>query len=105
MDLYIKTAIAPWLISFCAFAAMFAPSAHGEVGAVASGSSVSSAQRPNIVLILADDLGFSDLGSYGSEIDTPNLDAIAAQGLRFTNFHTHFSSLYTFLFHHFPPFC
>lgn len=88
MDLYIKTAIAPRLISFCAFAAMFAPSADGEVGAVASGSSVSSAQRPNIVLILADDLGFSDLGSYGSEIDTPNLDAIAAQGLRFTNFHT-----------------
>ena len=45
-------------------------------------------QPPNIVLILADDLGFSDLGSYGSEIDTPNLDGIAAQGMRFANFHT-----------------
>jgi len=37
---------------------------------------------------LADDLGYSDLGSYGSEIDTPNLDGIAAQGMRFANFHT-----------------
>ena len=45
-------------------------------------------QPPNIVLILADDLGYSDLGSYGSEIDTPNLDGIAAQGMRFANFHT-----------------
>lgn len=45
-------------------------------------------KRPNIVLILADDLGYSDLGSYGSEIDTPHLDRIAAQGLRFANFHT-----------------
>ena len=43
---------------------------------------------PNIVLILADDLGFSDLGCYGSEIDTPNLDRLAAGGLRFTQFYT-----------------
>lgn len=40
--------------------------------------------RPNILVILADDLGFSDLGSYGSEIHTPNLDQIANEGLRFT---------------------
>lgn len=44
-------------------------------------------QRPNIVLIMADDLGFSDLGCYGSEINTPNLDALAAKGLRFRNFY------------------
>lgn len=43
--------------------------------------------RPNILLIVADDLGFSDLGCYGSEISTPNLDALAARGLRFTQFY------------------
>ena len=45
------------------------------------------AERPNIVLIMADDLGFSDLGCYGSEIETPNLDALASAGLRFTQFY------------------
>lgn len=43
--------------------------------------------RPNIVVILVDDMGFSDIGSYGSEIPTPNLDALAANGLRFTQFY------------------
>ncbi len=43
--------------------------------------------RPNVVVILADDLGFSDLGCYGGEIATPNLDKLAASGLRFTQFH------------------
>lgn len=45
------------------------------------------AARPNIVVILADDLGFSDLGCYGGEIATPNLDLLAAGGLRFTQFY------------------
>jgi arylsulfatase/uncharacterized sulfatase len=44
--------------------------------------------QPNIVLLLADDLGFSDIGSFGSEIATPHLDALARRGIRFTNFHT-----------------
>lgn len=44
-------------------------------------------QRPNIVLIMADDLGFSDIGCYGSEIHTPNLDRLAAHGLRFSQFY------------------
>jgi arylsulfatase A-like enzyme len=44
-------------------------------------------RRPNFLIILADDLGFSDLGCYGGEIETPNLDALAANGLRFTNFY------------------
>ena len=41
----------------------------------------------NIVLIMADDMGFSDIGCYGSEIATPNLDALAKNGLRFTQFY------------------
>ncbi|MGL4318755.1 MAG: arylsulfatase [Pseudomonas sp.] len=44
--------------------------------------------RPNFLVILADDLGFSDLGAFGSEIATPNLDALATAGLRLTDFHT-----------------
>ena len=43
--------------------------------------------RPNLLLILADDMGFSDIGSYGGEIATPNLDALAKSGLRFTQFY------------------
>jgi len=43
--------------------------------------------RPNIVLVMADDLGFSDVGSYGGEIPTPSLDRLAAQGARFTQFY------------------
>src|SRR5512137_1123672 len=46
-----------------------------------------AAQRPNIVVILADDVGYSDIGCYGSEIATPNLDALAAGGVRFTQFY------------------
>lgn len=45
-------------------------------------------QPHNIVLLLADDLGFSDIGSFGSEIATPNLDELSRRGVRFTNYHT-----------------
>jgi arylsulfatase A-like enzyme len=45
------------------------------------------ASRPNIVIIMADDMGFSDIGCYGGEIETPNLDRLAARGLRFTQFY------------------
>jgi arylsulfatase len=48
-------------------------------------------RRPNIVIILGDDMGFADMGSYGSEIRTPNLDSLAQEGVRFTNFYTHAS--------------
>ena len=44
--------------------------------------------RPNILLIMADDLGFTDIGAFGGEIQTPNIDALAAEGVRFSNFHT-----------------
>ena len=45
-------------------------------------------RRPNFLVIVADDLGFSDLGAFGGEIATPNLDALARAGLRFSDFHT-----------------
>ena len=45
-------------------------------------------ERPNVVLILADDLGFTDIAPFGSEIDTPNIARLAASGLSFTNYHT-----------------
>ncbi|EMI42003.1 arylsulfatase [Rhodopirellula sp. SWK7] len=50
-------------------------------------STVAAAQQPNIVLIVADDLGWSDLGCYGGEIETPNLDALATDGVRFRRFY------------------
>ena len=46
-----------------------------------------AAQRPNVVILLADDLGWQDLGCYGGPVKTPALDALAAQGVRFTDFH------------------
>jgi arylsulfatase A-like enzyme len=52
-----------------------------------SPSDAAPAARPNIVLIMADDMGYSDLGCYGGEIETPSLDALAADGLRFTQFY------------------
>ncbi len=55
--------------------------------ASADGGVVAS-QRPNVVLILADDLGFSDLGCYGGEIDTPQLDRLAAGGVKFGRYRT-----------------
>ncbi|MGI9287303.1 MAG: sulfatase-like hydrolase/transferase, partial [Pseudomonadales bacterium] len=51
-------------------------------------SSLAQSSRPNIVLILADDLGFTDIAPYGSEIKTPSLSALAEKGIRFTNYHT-----------------
>ncbi len=59
---------------------------HGDAALINSRSSVGAA-RPNVVLILADDLGFSDVGCYGSRVDTPNLNRLAASGLRFSQFY------------------
>jgi arylsulfatase A-like enzyme len=55
------------------------------------GAPASPSKRPNIVIILGDDLGFSDLGSFGGEIKTPNLDSLAYGGVRSTQFYTHAS--------------
>jgi len=56
-------------------------------GTVRSAAARGNAAGPNIVLIMSDDMGYSDIGCYGSEIDTPNLDGLAADGLRFTQFY------------------
>ena len=52
-----------------------------------NGSATALDSRPNILLVVVDDMGFNDLGLFGSEIETPNLDALARGGLTFTNFH------------------
>lgn len=57
------------------------------VALVAAGVSGRAADKPNVLLIIADDLGFADLGCYGGEIATPNLDTLAKGGLRFTQFY------------------
>jgi arylsulfatase len=62
--------------------------------AVACGEQVSTGEaattqadsRPNIVLVMVDDMGFADIGAYGSEVQTPNLDQLADQGMRFNQF-------------------
>jgi len=57
------------------------------LGCAGAAAPASGRSRPNVLVILADDLGFSDLGCYGGEISTPNLDGLAAGGLRFTQFY------------------
>ena len=61
------------------------------IAGVATFSSVTSQAKqqtpPNVLVIMADDLGYSDIGCYGGEIDTPNLDSLAANGLRFSQFY------------------
>ena len=49
---------------------------------------IAATNKPNILLIMVDDMGWSDLGSFGSEIETPNIDALAGSGVMFTDFHT-----------------
>ena len=44
-------------------------------------------RQPNFLLVVADDMGWTDVGSFGSEIETPNLDALAQRGVMFTDFH------------------
>ena len=57
------------------------------VGDTLQAASPSGTNRPNIVLVMCDDMGFSDIGCYGGEIRTPNIDRLAAEGLRFTQFY------------------
>ena len=79
--LAVTCVIASWV--FSAFA-----SAADQVAVERDGTTSQGGHpKPNIVLILADDLGFSDLGCYGSEIATPNLDRLAKNGIRFRQFY------------------
>jgi len=57
------------------------------MGGENAGRASASADQPNIVLILADDLGFSDVGCFGGEINTPHIDSLATRGMRFTQFY------------------
>lgn len=68
------------------FAAAAAVSGVGACAQFGGAPSAAIAKRPNILLIVADDMGYSDLGCFGGEISTPNLDALAARGLKATNY-------------------
>jgi arylsulfatase A-like enzyme len=74
---------------FCILTFLLLQACSGEQN-VSEATEVSVDTRPNILLIVADDLGYADLGFYGSEIPTPNIDALAANGMLLTDF---FSSL------------
>lgn len=76
-----KTKLSLLIGSLCLASALTVPN-------MASAAEAEQGRRPNIVVILGDDLGFSDLGAFGSEIKTPNFDALANEGVRFTNFYT-----------------
>ncbi len=57
------------------------------INSISCESKLNQGNKPNIILILVDDMGFADLGCYGSEINTPNIDKLAEGGMRFTQFH------------------
>ena len=69
-----KDSFKPRTLCFCIWLVMLA-SAQGD-------------QRPNVVVLLADDLGWKDIGCYDGPVKTPTLDALAANGVRFTDFHS-----------------
>ena len=63
------------------------PAAAQSKAAQAKPAGAKTAARPNVLLIVGDDIGLADTGPYGSEIDTPHLNELAAEGVRFTNSH------------------
>jgi len=81
----VVTKLGRWLGTSCIVGVV------GTLAMPAIATAADAPRRPNIVIILGDDLGFADMGSFGSEIKTPNLDSLARDGVRFTNFYTHAS--------------
>ena len=81
----VVTKLGPWLGTSCIVGVV------ATLAMPAIAADADAPRRPNIVIILGDDLGFADMGAFGSEIKTPNLDALAKDGVRFTNFYTHAS--------------
>lgn len=73
----------------CWFALVLAAVTSGAItlGAAEVDAAAPQDDRPNIIIVLLDDLGYSDLGAYGGEIQTPHIDGLAARGLRFTRFY------------------
>src|SRR5690606_21110643 len=72
---------------FCLMALAVTMAACSGGGGQSDENKVAADTRPNVLIILADDLGYSDIGAFGSEIETPNLDALAAEGRILTNMH------------------
>ena len=86
MPTALRAATTASILALMAAPAALAATAQPSAAPVASGTAV-QAKRPNVIVILVDDMGFSDIGPYGSEIPTPNLDAMASNGIRFTQFY------------------
>ena len=68
-------------LTACALTASACPDLSHAMGGT------SDDDRPNIILIMADDLGYGDISSYGGPIQTPNIDALVKSGMRFTDYH------------------
>ena len=75
--------LALYLISILSFSC----STHSDETKRSCSTHSAKTKRPNILLIVADDMGYTDIGSFGSEIATPTLDTLAEEGLQLTNFH------------------
>ncbi len=86
MPTALRTVTTASILALMAGPVALAATAQSPAAPVASTTAV-QAKRPNVIVILVDDMGFSDIGPYGSEIPTPNLDAMASNGIRFTQFY------------------
>ncbi len=79
--------IARWLCLAMCCSALLLTSSSSVVNEAQAQRQSNAAARPNIIIIMSDDMGWSDIGCYGGEINTPNLDGLAKNGLRFTQFY------------------